>query len=101
MKKEVMNSPVNAQRVIFSFRYLVSLLNLKLCPLASNEPHQSGKVERLLCCDEHWLGNQKTLILASATFCISCAVLVPLFSALILTVLIKKRRGLITLALLI
>lgn len=46
MQKD-MNSPINAQRVIFSFKCLVLLLSLKLYTLASKEVHQSEKVERL------------------------------------------------------
>lgn len=45
MQKDMI-SPINAHRIIFSFRFLVSLLNLKLYMLASKEPHQSEKVER-------------------------------------------------------
>lgn len=40
VQKDV-NSPINAERIIFPFRCLVSLLNLKLYMFTSKEPHQS------------------------------------------------------------
>ena len=45
MQKD-MNLLINAEKIIFSFRCLVSLVNLKLYISASKEPHQSEKAER-------------------------------------------------------
>ena len=45
MQKD-MNLPINVEEIIFSFRGLVSLVNLKLYTSALKEPHQSEKAER-------------------------------------------------------
>ena len=45
MQKD-MNSPINAGKIIFSFRCLVLLVNLKLYTSSSQEPNQSEKAER-------------------------------------------------------